>query len=68
MAVLQVEPDDEDMVMLHIIPAEDVKREKGVFTRDKLNLYLKNVVELDGLHFKVTREIILHVFSPSNIT
>ena len=39
--------------MLHIIPAEDVKREKGVFTRDKLNLYLKNVVELDGMHYRV---------------
>ncbi len=50
----QVDPDDEDMVMLHIIPAEDCKREKGVFTKDKLNLYLKNVVELDGPHFKVS--------------
>ena len=36
-----------------VIPAEDVKREKGVFSRDKLNLYLKNVLELDGTHYKV---------------
>ena len=49
----QVEPDDEDMVMLHIIPAADCRREKGVYTKDKLNLYLKNVVELEGVHFKV---------------
>ena len=41
------------MVMLHVIPADECKREKGVFTKDKLNLYLKNVVELDGPHFKV---------------
>jgi len=55
--VEEVEPDDEDMVMLHIIPAEDCKREKGVFTKDKLNLYLKNVVELDGMHFKVKAKV-----------
>jgi hypothetical protein len=40
------------MVMLHVIPADECKREKGVFTKDKLNLYLKNVVELDGPHIK----------------
>jgi hypothetical protein len=24
----------------------------GVFTRDKLGLYLKNVIELEGIHFR----------------
>merc|ERR1739844_747226 len=47
------EPDDEDMVELHIIEADDIKREKGLFSRDKLNLYLKSVVQLDGAVFKV---------------
>jgi len=51
--VEEVEPEDEDMVVIRVIPAEDVKREKGVFSRDKLNLYLKNVLELDGTHYKV---------------
>merc|ERR1712123_163141 len=48
------EPDDEDMVELHVVEADDIKREKGVLTRDKLSLYLKNVVELDGAVFKLT--------------
>ena len=51
--VEETEPDDEDMVELHIIEADDVKREKGLFSREKLNLYLKSVVELDGAVFKV---------------
>lgn len=51
--VEETEPDDEDMVELHVIEADDIKREKGLLTRDKLNLYLKNVVELDGVVFKL---------------
>eukprot|EP00092_Neocalanus_flemingeri_P010571 GFUD01011387.1.p1 GENE.GFUD01011387.1~~GFUD01011387.1.p1 ORF type:complete len:1574 (+),score=621.92 GFUD01011387.1:101-4822(+) len=51
--VEETEPDDEDMVELHVIEADDIKREKGVLTRDKLSLYLKNVVELDGVVFKL---------------
>jgi len=51
--VEETEPDDEDMVELHVIEADDIKREKGVLTRDKLSLYLKNVVELDGAVFKL---------------
>ena len=51
--VEETEPDDEDMVELHTIEADDIKREKGLFTRDKLNLYLKNVMELEGQVFKV---------------
>ena len=51
--VEETEPDDEDMVELHVIEADDIKREKGVHTRDKLQLYLKNVTELDGLAFKL---------------
>ena len=51
--VEETEPDDEDMVELHIIEADDRKREKGLFSREKLNLYLKSVVQLDGAVFKV---------------
>jgi len=51
--VEETEPDDEEMVELHTIEADDIKREKGVLTRDKLSLYLKNVVELDGAVFKL---------------
>ena len=47
--------------MIRIIPAEDVKREKGVFTRDKLNLYLKNTVELEGMHYRVRYNIRLYL-------
>jgi len=56
--VEETEPDDEDMVELHVIEADDIKREKGVLTRDKLNLYLKNVVELDGAIFKLKSKAI----------
>merc|ERR1712025_250161 len=46
-------PDDEDVVEHHIIEADDVRRDKGIVNRDKLSLYLKNVVELnkEGLQF-----------------
>merc|ERR1712013_621756 len=56
--VEETEPDDEDMVELHVIEADDIKREKGVLTRDKLNLYLKNVVELDGAIFRLKSKAI----------
>lgn len=56
--VEETEPDDEDMVELHVIEADDIKREKGVLTRDKLSLYLKNVVELDGAVFKLKQKAI----------
>ena len=48
-------PDDEDVVEHHIIEADDVRRDKGIVNRDKLSLYLKNVVELNeqGLQFKL---------------
>ena len=48
-------PDDEDIVEHHIIEADDVRRDKGIVNRDKLSLYLKNVVELNeqGLQFKL---------------
>merc|ERR1712106_710027 len=51
--VEETEPDDDEMVELHTIEADDVKREKGVLTREKLATYLKNVVELEGLVFKL---------------
>ena len=51
--VQETEPDDEDMIEVHIIEADDIKREKGMFTRDKRNLYLKNVLELDGVVYKL---------------
>lgn len=31
--VEETEPDDEEMVELHVIEADDIKREKGLFTR-----------------------------------
>lgn len=48
-------PDDEDLIERHIIEADDVRREKSIVTRDKLQLYLKNVLELnaEGLQFKM---------------
>ena len=48
-------PDDEDVVEHHIIEADDVRRDKGIINRDKLMLYLKNVMELneEGLQFKL---------------
>merc|ERR1712209_201199 len=55
--VEETEPDDEDMVELHIIEADDIKREKGLFSREKLNLYLKSVIELDGAVFKVKPKV-----------
>ena len=41
-------PDDEDIVEHHVIEADDVRRDKGILNREKLSLYLKNVVELEG--------------------
>ena len=48
-------PDDEDVVEHHIIEADDVRRDKGIVNRDKLTLYLKNVMEMNekGLQFKL---------------
>merc|ERR1712155_130415 len=47
-------PDDEDVVEHHVIEADDVRRDKGVLNREKLSLYLKNVVELEGgVRFKL---------------
>jgi len=69
--VEETEPDDPDMVELHVIEADDIKREKGVFTRDKLSLYLKNVVELDGATFRLKSKAVkmynLDTLSLSNI-
>merc|ERR1711962_1199738 len=53
----ETEPDDEDMVELHIIESDDIKREKGRFTRDKLNSFLKNVVELQEGFFKLKPKV-----------
>ena len=47
-------PDDEDIVEHHVVEADDVRRDKGVLNREKLSLYLKNVVELEGgVRFKL---------------
>ena len=47
-------PDDEDIVEHHVVEADDVRRDKGILNREKLSLYLKNVVELEaGVRFKL---------------
>ena len=50
-------PDDEDIVEHHVVEADDVRRDKGILNREKLSLYLKNVVELEGgVMFKVKQK------------
>jgi len=42
----EIEPDNPDDNPSFIIDAEDIRREKGTYTREKNTLFLKNLVEL----------------------
>jgi bromodomain adjacent to zinc finger domain protein 1A len=42
----EIEPDNPDDNPSFIIDAEDIRREKGIYTREKNTLFLKNLVEL----------------------
>jgi len=50
--LLEVEPDNPDDNPVRIVDADDIRREKGIYTREKNLLFLKNVIELssDGNH------------------
>jgi len=58
--VEELDPEGEspaDIKELHKLEAEDIRREKGVYTREKNLLFLKNAVELAGDgNFVVKRE------------
>ena len=46
--------EDDDIKMLHIVAAVDAHREKGVFTREKLEFFLdSSVVEVHAKYLKV---------------
>lgn len=51
--VEEADPEDEDMVQMYLIEAEDVRREKGILSKEKLNLFMKNVLQLVGTNFVV---------------
>jgi len=53
--VEEADPEDEDMVQVYLIEAEDVRREKGILSKEKLNLFMKNVLQLPpgGTNFMV---------------
>lgn len=42
----EVEPDDPEVNPVHTVDADDIRREKGTYTREKNLLFLKNMVEL----------------------
>ncbi len=57
--VVEVEPDNPEVNEIVIVDAEDVRREKGTYTREKNLLFLKNLVEMgkDGNNFTVKEEL-----------
>jgi bromodomain adjacent to zinc finger domain protein 1A len=56
--VEEIEPDNPDVKEVHTLEAEDIRREKGLYTREKNLLFLKNAVELGkDANFVVKREI-----------
>ncbi len=56
--VIEVEPDNPEVNEVVVVDAEDVRREKGTYTREKNLLFLKMIVELgrDG-NFAVKRDV-----------
>ena len=56
--VQEIDPDDPTSNEKHIVEADDVRREKGSYTREKNLLFLKNVIELGkDLNFRLKKEV-----------
>ncbi len=45
--VVEIEPDDPEVNEVVIVDAEDIRREKGTYTREKNLLFLKSLVDLN---------------------
>jgi len=56
--VEEADPEDEEMVQMYTIEAEDIRREKGVLSKEKLNLFMKNVLQLSGTNMVVKPAIL----------
>ncbi|XP_059088369.1 bromodomain adjacent to zinc finger domain protein 1A-like [Tigriopus californicus] len=55
----EIEPDDPEVNQMFVVEADDVRREKGFYTREKNLLFLKNVVHLGKTgNFQLKREIV----------